>query len=135
MAMELFKFEDGDEVTVRVRGKIVDIDKDDEEHPYLFEGKLGDDDVTVWVSEEELIGVEFDADRPLIPGDYVRTKGSKAVGMVKVLSKGQAAVDWEPFNPDAIANAWHNVTVLAGVTEEEAEEARAKALANQGSRF
>ena len=126
MAMDLYKFQEGDEVQMRVMGTVEEIDRDDDENPYLFKFEMGGDTQSHWVSEAELLGVADDSTRPIIPGDYVRTKGNRTVGVVKSLSKGQAGVDWAPFSPDEIANAWHNVTVLIAVTEEEALEERAR---------
>lgn len=126
MAMDLYKFQEGDEVQMRVMGTIEEIDRDDDENPYLFKFEMGGDEQSHWVSEAELMGVADDSTRPIIPGDYVRTKGNRTIGIVKSLSKGQAGVDWAPFDPDAIANGWHNVTVLAAVPEDEALEERAR---------
>lgn len=114
---EELKYKIGDEILIRA--KITDIDKDDDDNPYLADDGNG---LESWISEASIVSTEA-GDAPIEPGVWVRAKtGATVPGKVIAIRKGFAWVDWNPSSEDDTNVSSRQINLLVRLTEKEVRQ-------------
>lgn len=114
------KFDEGDEVILKITGTVQQIDDDDDTVLVTFEGAAD----SMWFDETSLAHIDEDSEDPLRVTDFVRQRGGNEkqsrIGKIKAIHKGQAWIDWSA--DEEVASGTQSITSLVRVTLEQARE-------------